>query len=303
MKLHGGSVRMRVVKAGGIFMLVAALSLALAADLRAQATARSSAPRDLTGYWVSVVTEDWRWRMTVPDRSDYVNIPLTAAGRRVADSWDPAKEKPADQCRGYGAPAIMRVPGRLHIYWQDDNTLRIDTDSGTQTRLLHFGSSGPDSKALPAWQGYSVASWGDPDEPIDQRIGGGGPQGQGGPEYEVQVPIGAGGPGTAEGPNGQQTAPAGPRTTLPSTYLKVVTTQLLPGYLRKNGVPYGANTSLEEFFTTFSDPFRNDTWLMVTTVVTDRQYLIESYLTHSHFKKIPDGSGWDPTPCRADEPR
>jgi hypothetical protein len=270
---------------------------------QAQGSARANAPKDLTGYWVSIVTEDWRWRMTVPDKSDYVNIPLTAEGRKVADSWEPANEKPTEQCKGYGAPAIMRVPGRLHIYWQDDNTLRIDTDSGTQTRLLHFDSSRPDPKTLPSWQGYSVASWGDPDEPIDQRIGGGGPQGQGGPEYENQVPIGAGGPAAATTANGQQASRAAPRTSIQSTFLKISTTQLRPGYLRKNGVPYSGNTSLEEFLTTFKDPYKGDTWLMVTTVVTDKQYLIEPYLTHSHFKKIEDNSGWDPTPCRADEPR
>ena len=97
-----------------------------------------------------------------------MNIPLNAAGRRVADAWDPAKDQAAgNQCKGYGAAAIMYVPGRLHIYWQDDNTLRIDTDSGTQTRLLHFGGSAPEKTAAD-WQGYSVARWGD-DEPIVQR--------------------------------------------------------------------------------------------------------------------------------------
>jgi hypothetical protein len=76
-----------------------------------------------------------------------------------------------------------------------------------------------------------------------------------------------------------------------------------PGYLRKNGVPYGANATSEEYITRFLDPYRGDAYLMVTTVVTDPQYLIEPFITHSHFKKIPDGSGWDPTTCRADEPR
>jgi len=294
MKRQFGCVR--ALQSGKFSILTVTLALLLASSLKAQETARASAPRDLTGYWVSVVTEDWRWRMTVPDKSDYVNIPLSAEGRRIADSWDPAKEKPTEQCKGYGAPAIMRVPGRLHIYWQDDNTLRIDADSGTQTRLLHFDNPAPDPKTLPSWQGFSLASWGDPDEPIDQRIGGGGPQGQGGPEYENQVPIGAGGPASGA-------TRAAPTSALRSTFLQVLTTQLRPGYLRNNDVPYGANAKLEEFYTTFTDPYKHDTWLMVTTVVTDRQNLIEPYLTHSHFKKIPDGSGWDPTVCRADEPR
>ena len=62
---------------------------------------------------------------------------------RVADTWDPAKdEREGNACKAYGVAGIMRVPGRLHITWQDENTLKIETDAGTQTRLLHFTPSG-----------------------------------------------------------------------------------------------------------------------------------------------------------------
>src|SRR4029078_1714222 len=99
---------------------------------------------DLTGYWVSVVTEDWRWRMATPPKGDYQSLPLTAAARRVADAWDPAKDEAAgEQCKPFGAGNIIRQPGRLHITWENDNTLRIDFDAGTQTRLLHFSGSAP----------------------------------------------------------------------------------------------------------------------------------------------------------------
>ena len=88
------------------------------------ATARADAPIDLTGYWVSIVTQDWRWRMVTPARGDYASIPITAEAKKVGDSWDPAKDEAAgEQCRAYGAPAIMRLPGRLRISWQDDTTL------------------------------------------------------------------------------------------------------------------------------------------------------------------------------------
>ncbi len=257
--------------------------------------AQSTALKDFTGYWVSVVTEDWRWRMVVPDQGDYVTIPLNAEGRKVANAWDPAKDQASgNQCKGYGAAAIMDVPGRLHIYWQDTNTLRIDTDSGTQTRLLHFPGSATESKVAesktPDWQGYSTAQWGD-DEPIIQRIAGGGPLGQGGPEYEADV---AGG---FDGTQVEREAAKPPARS----YLHVTTTRMRPGYLHKNGVPYGANARLDEYFNSFS--YGGATWLFVTSVVTDPQYLMEQYITHSHFKKLPDNSGWDPTPCKADEPR
>src|SRR5947209_10942820 len=175
-----------VARPGRISMFAAALVLVLAGRLGAQGragnqppastpapaakTPRAAAPQDLTGYWVSIVTELWRYRMMVPDKNDYQYVPLNPEGRRVADTWDPAKDQASgNECKSYAAPAIMQVPGRLHIYWQDDSTLRMDIDSGTQTRLFHFGGSAPQSDA-PTWQGYSVASW-EGDENIDTRDG------------------------------------------------------------------------------------------------------------------------------------
>ena len=241
-------------------------------------TPRAAAPKDYTGYWVSVVTELWRYRMMVPDKNDFQFVPLNPEGRKVADTWDPAKDQAAGvACKSYAAPAIMQVPGRIHVYWQDDSTLRIDTDSGTQTRLFHFGGAAPESEA-PSWQGYSAASW-EGQEFVDTR------DGQGGPVLDSKGNL-------------------LPRRELrPADYLKVVTSKMRPGYLQKNGVPYSANAKLEEFYDTFTDPYTNNTWLTVTTVTTDPQYLVEPLFTHAHFKKVADASGWDPTQCRADEPR
>ncbi len=241
-------------------------------------TPRSAAPKDLTGYWVSEVTELWRYRMMVPDKNDYEYVPLNPEGRKVAGTWDPAKDEASgNACKSYGAPAIMQVPGRIHIYWQDDNTLRVDIDSGTQTRLFHFGGAAPQHDP-PTWQGFSVASW-EGDETVDTRDGQGGP---------IQDEAGRLIPG---------------RVMRKADYLKVVTTHLRPGYLQKNGIPYSGNAMLEEDFDTFPDPYSGNTWLTVTSVVTDPQYLIEPHFIHAHFKKIADNSGWDPTPCRANEPR
>jgi hypothetical protein len=57
--------------------------------------AQASAPIDLTGYWVSVVTEDWRWRMATPPKGDYQSLPLSLEARKVADAWDLAKDEAA----------------------------------------------------------------------------------------------------------------------------------------------------------------------------------------------------------------
>jgi hypothetical protein len=226
--------------------------------------AKEGAPVDFTGYWVSVVTEDWRWRMVTPAKGDFASIPLNATGRAVGNAWNPAKDEAAgEQCKAYGAPAVMRIPGRLHITWADDNTLQIDADQGTQTRLLHFGGKPPQG-AAPSWQGYSVAQW----EP---------------PVRGVQSPqqgLGA----TREGARGRS--------------LEVVTTQLRPGYLRKNGPPYSGNTVLKEFLD-LSIERNGDPWFVVTTIVEDPQNLTEPFVTSTNFKKQKDAAGWSPGACSA----
>ena len=227
-------------------------------------TPKAAAPVDFTGYWVSVVTEDWRWRMVTPIKGDFAGIPLTPEGRKLGESWDPAKDEASgNQCRAYGAPALMRIPGRVHITWQDDTTLRIDTDAGTQTRLLHFGGK-PAANEQASWQGYSEAQW---EKPL---------RGSG-------LPL-AGLGATREGANGRS--------------LEVVTTHLRPGYLRKNGPPYSANAVLKEFFD-LSNERNGDIWFVVTTIVEDPQYLSEPFVTSTNFKKESDGAKWSPTPCSA----
>jgi len=248
-----------------VVMLVVGLAWVVGADIigaqgrggGAPVSARAAAPEDLTGTWMSVVTEHWHLRMLVPPKGDYSMLPLNAEARKIASAWDPSKEPPEEACKAYGAAAILRVPGRIHLQWVDDNTLQLDTDSGSQTRLLRFGNAGPPAEP-PGWQGYSVASW-----------------------------VGAGGRGRAIDGTGQ---------------LKVVTTKMRPGYLRRNGVPYGPNATLEEYFDRFGEP-NGDTWMVVTSIVTDPQYLTQPYATTYAFKKIPDREGWDPTPCRVTEAR
>jgi hypothetical protein len=217
---------------------------------------RAAAPRDLTGTWVSVVTEHWHLRMLVPPRGEFAMLPLNPEARKIAGNWDAAKEPAAEQCKSYGAAAIMRVPGRFHISWVDDNTMRMEIDSGTQTRTFHFGTTPPADEPL-SWQGYSVANW---------------------------EPLGARGRGAI------------------ATQLRVRTTRMRPGYLRKNGVPYSENATLEEWYDRFREP-NGDDWLVVTSIVTDQRYLTGPYATTNHFRKIPDKQGWDPTPCRADQAR
>jgi len=228
---------------------------------------RTTAPVDFTGYWVSVVTEDWRWRMVTPAKGDVDSVPLNGEGRRVANAWNPEQDEAAgESCRAYAAPAVMRVPGRIHITWENDAVLRIDTEAGTQTRLLAFGAAGRGQSADrtaagdPTWQGQSIAQW---------EVGG-----RGGGMFGGAAPK-------------------------PTGALKVETRRIRPGYLRKNGVPFSANAVLTEYFNVLGPEDNGDIWLVVTTIVQDPQYLTGRFFTSTHFKRLRDGSAWRPTPCRA----
>jgi len=235
--------------------------------------AQQAAPIDMTGYWVSIVTEDWRWRMVTPAKGDYASVPINIEAKKVADMWDPAKDEAAgEQCKSYGAPAIMRVPGRLHITWQDSNTLKVETDAGQQVRLLHFGKWSPPSGEPAGWQGDSVATW------------------------QTPKPLGGGGGLSTAAEQGRVFSTADNSTKYGS--LKVVTTHLRPGYLRKNGIPYSANASMTEYWD-LNRESNGDQWIVITTVVNDPTYLQEDWVTALHFQKEPDGSKWDPTPCSA----
>jgi hypothetical protein len=252
------------IAAGLLFFALGPFAGGLAAQSpaagRAATTAKAQALIDLTGYWVSLVNEDWRWRMLTPAKGDYASVPLNAEGKRVAGTWDPAKdEREGNNCRAYGAGNIMRIPERLHITWENDNTLRMDIDAGMQTRLFHFDGSKWKGGATQL-QGDSIAAWG----------------------KQVQR-AGAVGQLSAAEPGKGGT-------------LHVVTTHMTPGYLRKNGVPYSGDAVLTEYYDRFD--VDGNSYLIVTSVVDDPKYLNDSFITSGQFKREPDGSKWNPAPCR-----
>jgi hypothetical protein len=213
---------------------------------------------------VSLVTDDWRYRMLTPPKGNVDYLPVTAEARRVTNEWDPAKDATAgEECRAFGAGGIMRLPARLHVTWDDDNTIKMEIDAGTQTRRFYFEST-PQLATLhpaptqPSWQGYSLARWEFPNA------------GRGG------QPAGRGGTRVGQ--------------------LKVVTTHLRPGYVRRNGVPYGANATLTEYFVRLVDTGGQE-YLVVTTMVDDPTYFQPAYIKTYEFKKQRDATGWNPRPC------
>jgi hypothetical protein len=79
--------------------------------------------------------------------------------------------------------------------------------------------------------------------------------------------------------------------------LAVVTTDLTPGWLRRNGVPYSARTRVIEHYRVFQDPTGKE-WLNATNEVIDPEYLTRSFFTSADFQKEADGSKWAPHPCK-----
>ncbi len=215
-------------------------------------SAKAAAPIDLTGSWVPVITEDWRFRMVTAPKGEFGGVPLNPEGRKVAMAWDPAKEEAdGNQCKAYGAAGVMRLPGRIRVSWQDDTTLKIETEAGTQTRLFSFRP--PPANAEASWQGLSTASW-------------------------EMAAVDQGKPRSGN--------------------LKVTTSHLKAGFLRKNGIPYSANAQVTEYYDVHKTP-NGDTWLVITTDVNDPAYLTQRFITSTHFKKLPDNAPWKPEVCSA----
>ena len=225
-------------------------------------TAQESALVDLTGQWVSVVSEDWRWRMVTPPRGDYASVPLNDEGRRVADLWDwQQQQQTVDEQCQAYGP-----PGLIRL----PGRIRISW-ADLDTLQLAF-DAGMQTRLLrfraggsvgePTLQGHSVAAW------------------------HKQA---------------QSTGFWQPRPSGPSGSLRVETTNLSGGHLRRNGVPYSPDAIVREFLNTFTLP-GGDAWLVVTTVVLDPTYLSEPFIISTHFKKESDLSGWNPRPCRVDPP-
>jgi hypothetical protein len=241
--------------------------------------ARDAAPIDYTGTWASVVTEDWQWRFVTPIVGDYTGVPLNAEGDKLARAWNhDADLKAGEPCKGFGAAAINRLPTRLRISWQDPDTMRLEWDLGSQSRLVHFDRDRqPDARSL---QGHGIGEW--IDVPAPGRRGGGGGR--------------AGAPPAAEAAGGRGAGRAGTPPPPRAGGLRVTTTNLRPQYLRQNGVPVSEKAVITEYLDVVPGPDGSE-WLVVKTMVDDPTYLSGWYIVSSQFKKEPNASKWAPTPC------
>jgi hypothetical protein len=252
--------------------------------------------------------------MVVPGRGEYLNIPINQAAKDFADAWDRQKEESAGhECSAYGAPALMEIPARLHITWADDLTLKVETDAGHQTRLLHFASAPPVSAPL----GGSNPRYRDGPPPV-----GGVPSVAPGSRFGLTAEPAA--PDTLQTPEprslqgwsvaewqlhgmrqagigigmaGAENEVRGPPDTHPPGSLKVITTRLTAGLLRKNGLPYSDQASMLEYWDVQVDSDTGLKILALTSELTDPTYLRAPYVHNPIYVAEPDASKWDPSPC------
>jgi len=243
-------------------LLALVTALAATAHAASAQTSRADAPVDPTGYWASVVTEDWPWRMHTPSHGDYASLPLNAEGKRVADTWTAAQD---GSCLAFGAAAVLRMPTRVRFTWQDERTLKLETDNGQQTRLFHLDAAAASRSAAPrSLQGTSTAAW--------QLAGVVRARGNEGGESSARVAEGS------------------------WTPLKVTTTNLTAAWLRPNGVPVSEDAVVTEYFDWFSEGAEQ--WFVVTTMVDDPKYLTERLVISSNFRRESNGAKWAPRPCK-----
>jgi hypothetical protein len=219
-------------------------------------TPRERALIDITGQWVAVVNEDWRWRMLTPPVGDTASLPVNQRARDAAQAWNLERDR-ADGalCKAFAGPGLMRQPTRIRIDWEDDDTLQLEFDAGRQVRRFEFAQQPSAERSL---QGFSEAQW------VRQT---------------------------------QSRGVFGARTPAEGGSLAVRTTQLAGGYLRPNGVPFSERATMKEFFNTFTLPGEAGTWLIVTTVVADPEYLTTELILSTQFKKEASRGAWDPRPC------
>ncbi len=219
---------------------------------------RPSALIDLTGTWVSVITEDWQTRMVTPLIGDTSSIPENEAGKAFAMQWRPEMDE-GNECRAYGAAGIMNEPSRLRISWEDDLTLKMEIDSGKQTRLFHFDDSVP--AGAPSRQGHTLATWTSPYPPEPFQFGLG---------MDIE--------------------------RLEKSSLEAHTSNLTEGYLRKNGIPYSDQATVTEYIDVL-DLSDGNTWLIDVVIVEDPVYLNQPYVVSRNFKKESDDSKFNPQDC------
>jgi cyclase len=210
------------------------LKIALALWLLSVSPSPSFAQADFTGTWAARYQEDFTERIPGPDLGDYLGLPINAAARQFADSWDPSRiTLPEEQCRVHVSPYIYRGPLNLRIWEERDPAteelvaIKHTISTYDQTRTIYMdGRPHPPEIAAHTWMGFSTGSW----------------QGD---------------------------------------MLKVTTTHIKQGWVRRNGLPMSDKATLTEYFVRMGDVLTH------ISITHDPIYLTEPLVKSEEFTLSP----------------
>jgi hypothetical protein len=241
-------------------------------------TAKASAPIDLTGYWTAVITEDWHVRMPTARKGDFGTGPPGAVSQvgvgRLGEGENPAQDGNIPYNLKGAQVAMAWDPAKDAA---EGNPCKAYGAPGIMRQPTHLRFAWQDDNTLKMDADFGnqtrLFHFGAAAQSQEQSLQG----------YSAASWIIMGGGG-------------GQANYERSGSLKAVTTHLKPGYYWKNGMPYTGNALLKENFFLLQLP-DNSTWLTVTQQVEDPEYLKEPFVVNYHFKKLPDGSKWNPAPC------
>lgn len=121
----------------------------------------------LDGYWNLLLDEDAPEYGAGPEEGDYAGLPVTAAARDVAQSWDPEQlTVPEMQCQpfpstyGPRAVTIMRVWEDRDPYNNQQTQIETWIAFAAQHRHIYMvPKPHPPPVAQASWQGYSTGRW------------------------------------------------------------------------------------------------------------------------------------------------
>jgi hypothetical protein len=239
-------------------------------------TGKARAPIDLTGYWTAVITEDWHTRMLTAPRGDFGSGPPGAIVNPNTSTAIGTGENPAAQgnipYNVKGAQAALKWdPAKDEA---EGNPCKAYGAPGIMRQPTHLHITWQDDNILKIDADYGTQS---------RLLHFGSAPGDGAPSLQGYS-------------SASWTVMGGRGSFERGGSLKAVTTHLKPGYYWKNGMPYTANAVLTEYFRTMKLP-DGSTWIRLTQLVEDPEYLAQPYIVNYQFKKLPDASLWNPTPC------
>jgi len=124
------------------------------------------AQTDFSGEWVTRVHEDYPERIPGPELGDYLGLPINAAARLKADSWDASIQTlPEWQCRPHSADYIWRGPSTFRISKEVDPVTRetiafhAEWLRSVDRPIYMDGRPHPPEWAAHTWAGFSTGKW------------------------------------------------------------------------------------------------------------------------------------------------